>query len=68
MVTQLLDKWMQEAKQYRVAAIHVGANAKNARAMRFLQKQGFGKLNSPASRTAWMDHPCIIFLMHLIES
>ncbi|WP_063296685.1 MULTISPECIES: GNAT family N-acetyltransferase [unclassified Pseudovibrio] len=54
MGAQLLDKWMQEATQYGVAAVHVGANEKNTRAIRFWQKQGFSGLGAPASRTAWM--------------
>ncbi|KZK84951.1 Acetyltransferase (GNAT) family protein [Pseudovibrio sp. Ad13] len=54
MGAQLLDKWLREAKRYGVVAIHVGANTKNARAIRFWQKQGFSKLDASASRTAWM--------------
>ncbi|KZK79936.1 Acetyltransferase (GNAT) family protein [Pseudovibrio sp. Ad13] len=52
--TLLLNKWMQCAKRYQVAAIHVGANAKNARAIRFWQKHGFSELDAVASRTIWM--------------
>ncbi len=50
----LLDKWMRCAKRYRVAAVHVGANAKNTRAIRFWQKYGFSELAAPASRIVWM--------------
>ncbi|KZL20167.1 N-acetyltransferase [Pseudovibrio sp. Ad37] len=56
----LLDKWMRCAKQYGIAAVHVGAIAKNTRAIHFWQKYGFSELVAPASRTVWMGRfvPC----------
>ncbi|KZK76120.1 Acetyltransferase (GNAT) family protein [Pseudovibrio sp. Ad46] len=50
----LLKEWMRDAKRHGVTAVHVGANAKNARAIRFWQKYGFSELDAPASRTVWM--------------
>ncbi|SDR49247.1 GNAT family N-acetyltransferase [Pseudovibrio sp. Tun.PSC04-5.I4] len=50
----LLDTWMRCAKRHGVAAVHVGANAKNAKAIRFWQKHGFSEIDALASRTAWM--------------
>ena len=53
----LLDAWFRQARDHDIAAVHIGANARNARAVRFWAKQGFQPIETPdakQSRTAWM--------------
>lgn len=54
----LLNNWIQKAIQLGATAAHIGADAKNERAIQFWNKQGFELLeentDTPNSRTVWM--------------
>jgi GNAT superfamily N-acetyltransferase len=50
----ILQRWMQQAVQSGVTAVHIGANANNKRALQFWRKQGFEGMAHPISRTVWM--------------
>ncbi|WP_298976517.1 GNAT family N-acetyltransferase [uncultured Roseobacter sp.] len=51
---RLLQHWVEVATQLGVTAVHIGANAKNPRALRFWRSQGFDEIPCPLSRTVWM--------------
>jgi len=51
---QLLKRWTRKAVQSGATAVHIGANAKNERALHFWRNQGFKDIVLPNSRTVWM--------------
>lgn len=51
---RLHETWMNSVIQFGVNAVHIGANAKNARAIRFWRHHGFKRIPARASRTTWM--------------
>lgn len=51
---RLLEAWINRASKFGVTAAHIGANANNARAIRFWGKQGFKDIPLSTSRTRWM--------------
>ena len=55
---RLLDRWLTEARDLGATAVHVGANARNLRAIGFWKKHGFKALNDrldlPPGRTVWL--------------
>jgi ribosomal protein S18 acetylase RimI-like enzyme len=53
---QLFAEWMKTASGRGVAAIHLGANPDNHRAISFWLRQGFRALNpdEPSPRVVWM--------------
>jgi GNAT superfamily N-acetyltransferase len=52
----LFEAWLELARDRGAAAVHVGVNRANVRALRFWAQRGFQRLtaDSGAARTAWM--------------
>lgn len=57
MGTKLLDRWLKNAREAGVEAVHLGANANNYGALRFWGSRGFSRLGPPlvdaSDRTVW---------------
>ncbi|MBB3539366.1 MULTISPECIES: GNAT family N-acetyltransferase [unclassified Rhizobium] len=57
MGTKLLDRWLSNAREAGVEAVHLGANANNYGALRFWGSRGFSRLGPPlvdaSDRTVW---------------
>ena len=55
---KLLNLWLDSARKLGASAVHVGANSRNAGAIRFWKKHGFKTLvepiDLPPSRTLWL--------------
>ncbi|CDM57365.1 MULTISPECIES: GNAT family N-acetyltransferase [Rhizobium] len=57
MGTKLFDRWLTNARQAAVEAVHLGANANNHGALRFWGSRGFSRIEpplvDPSDPTAW---------------
>ncbi|CAN7253566.1 GNAT family N-acetyltransferase [Rhizobium sp. LjRoot258] len=57
MGTKLLDRWLTNAREAGVEAVHLGANANNHGALRFWGSRGFSRIEpplvDPSDPTAW---------------
>lgn len=55
---ELLELWLEKARELGAAGVHVGSNSKNQRAIKFWKRCGFEDLDSlidlPPSRSTWL--------------
>lgn len=51
---KMFQKWSHDAAHSGITRIHIGANAKNTRALHFWRNQGFTDIDIPNTRTVWM--------------